>query len=127
MSLAWATLSLVLFLLPGLAFLIGVYSHDRYSRELGKGGMISDFGLATVLAIMVHLLLLGGFDLLVYVPAVLMGAEGFSLARFLIEIAAANSASATTERLLAAALMCSSAREPDLAQAGSWAVGPLTA
>jgi hypothetical protein len=66
MSLAWATLSLVLFLLPGLAFLIGVYSHDRYSRELGKGGTISDFGLATVLALAVHLLLLGGFDLLVY-------------------------------------------------------------
>src|SRR5688572_25393628 len=91
MSLAWATLYLVLFLLPGIAFLIGVYSHDRYSRELGKGGTISDFGLATVLAILVHLLLLGGFELLVHLPTAALGFDGFSLASLFIEVVAATS------------------------------------
>jgi hypothetical protein len=104
MSLAWTTLALVLFLLPGLAFLIGVYSHDRYSRELGKGGTISDLGLATVFAILVHVLLLGGIDLFIYIPSAAVGLDGFSLARFVIEIVAAKSAPATPGRALAIGL-----------------------
>jgi len=100
MSFAWTTLSLVLFLLPGIAFLIGLYSHDRYSRELGKGGAISDLGLATVFAILIHMLLLGGIDLFIYIPSAAVGLDGSSLARLVVEIAAAESPPATPGQAL---------------------------
>lgn len=54
MSLAWAPLAIILLLLPGIFFFIGLASYERLSREIVRSGVISEVAMATVIAIAIH-------------------------------------------------------------------------
>jgi hypothetical protein len=59
MSIAWATILIVLLLLPGIAFLGGLSLFTRQSREIVRSNVIGDIAMAVGLAVAIHLLLLG--------------------------------------------------------------------
>ncbi|MGN6572731.1 MAG: hypothetical protein ACTHLO_15085 [Pseudolabrys sp.] len=56
MSLAWATLALILFLLPGVFFFIGLATYERLSREIIRSGVVSEVAMASAIAILIHTL-----------------------------------------------------------------------
>src|SRR5262245_60731929 len=76
MSAAWTTFAVVALLLPGVAFLIGFHSRERYSREIVKSTAVGEVGMAIFLAIAIHLIawfglyLLLGFDLASYIKQI---------------------------------------------------------
>jgi hypothetical protein len=55
MSIAWTTALIVILLLPGLFFFIGLATFERLSREIVRSSAISEIGLAFVVAIAIHL------------------------------------------------------------------------
>jgi hypothetical protein len=55
MSLAWTTVLIVVFLLPGILFHAGLYSRDRIPREIVRAGVIGDIGAAVLVSLIVHL------------------------------------------------------------------------
>lgn len=59
MSIAWATILIVLLLLPGIAFLGGLSLFTRQSREIVRSDVIGDIAMAVGLAVAIHLLSLG--------------------------------------------------------------------
>ncbi|MFG1203555.1 hypothetical protein V5F29_14295 [Xanthobacter aminoxidans] len=56
MSIAWATVAIILMLLPGAAFLIGLAHKDRFSREILKTGVLSEFSTALYISIILNLM-----------------------------------------------------------------------
>jgi hypothetical protein len=67
MSVAWTTVAIIALLLPGVFFLIGLATSERYSREIVRASAVSEIAVALLVAILVHLLALGllrliGFD-----------------------------------------------------------------
>lgn len=57
MTIAWTTLIIVALLLPGVFFLAGLASRDRYSREIVRTTGMGEIALALVVALAIHLLL----------------------------------------------------------------------
>lgn len=56
MSLAWTTIAVVLLILPGAGFFLGLYANERRSREVIKSSALGDLGQALFFAIVIHLL-----------------------------------------------------------------------
>jgi hypothetical protein len=56
MSIAWATILIVLLLLPGIAFLGGLSLFTRQSRDIVRSNVIGDIAMAVGLAVAIHLL-----------------------------------------------------------------------
>lgn len=63
MSLAWASIAIVLLLLPGVFFFIGLASYERLSREIIRSGVVSEVALATAIAIGIHFVLISSLSL----------------------------------------------------------------
>jgi hypothetical protein len=55
MSVAWTTISIIALLFPGVFFLIGLSSKERFSREVVRSNAIGDVGLAVLIALSLHL------------------------------------------------------------------------
>jgi hypothetical protein len=53
-SIAWTTILTIALLLPGLFFFIGLSFYDRLSREVVRSGVVSEVGLAIVVALFLH-------------------------------------------------------------------------
>jgi hypothetical protein len=76
MSVVWTTIALVALLVPGIFFFIGVATYERFSREIIRSGAVSELALATVVAIIIHTVLIVllsafvGFRLSAYVAPV---------------------------------------------------------
>lgn len=54
MSVAWTTIAIILALVPGVFFFIGVATYERLSREIIRSSVISKVALATTIAIALH-------------------------------------------------------------------------
>jgi hypothetical protein len=67
MSIAWTTFVIIIMLLPGVFFLLGIATTERYSREIVKASAVGEIAIAVVAALVLHLLALAflrlvGFD-----------------------------------------------------------------
>ena len=58
MSLAWAPIAIILLLLPGVFFFIGLASYERLSREIIRSSVISEVAMATAIAIGIHFVII---------------------------------------------------------------------
>lgn len=76
MSLAWATVAIILLLLPGIFFFIGLASYERLSREIIRSSVVSEVAMATVIAIAIH-----------FISICILSAFGFRLSQFILPIA----------------------------------------
>ena len=76
MSLAWATIALILFLLPGIFFFIGLASYERLSREIIRSSVVSEVAMASAIAIGIHFLSIST-----------LSALGFRLSQFIEPLA----------------------------------------
>lgn len=76
MSVVWTTIALVALLLPGIFFFIGVATYERFSREIIRSGAVSELALATVVAIVIHTILVTS-----------LSAAGFRLSAFFSPLA----------------------------------------
>jgi hypothetical protein len=76
MALAWAPLAIVLLLLPGIFFFIGLASYERLSREIIRSSVISEIAMATAIAIAIH-----------YIAISLLSVVGFRLSEFVTPLA----------------------------------------
>ena len=76
MSLAWATIALILFLLPGIFFFIGLASYERLSREIIRSSVVSEVAMASAIAIGIHFVSIGA-----------LSAFGFRLSQFVEPLA----------------------------------------
>lgn len=65
MSLAWATIAILVLLLPGIFFLIGLFSRERYSREAAFQSPVLPIAFSVTVAAAIHLLYLAFLDGLV--------------------------------------------------------------
>jgi hypothetical protein len=84
MSVAWTTIAIILALLPGVFFFIGIASYERLSREIIRSSVISELALATMIAIGMHIVAL----------STLSATTGFRLSRFLAPLASYPEANA---------------------------------
>lgn len=57
MSLAWSTVALLVLLLPGFLFFVGLYLPERISRDVIPGGTLTQLGGIVLVAFFVHALL----------------------------------------------------------------------
>lgn len=57
MSLAWSTVALLILLLPGFLFFVGLYLPERISRDIVPGSTLSQLGGVVFVAFFVHALL----------------------------------------------------------------------
>lgn len=71
MSIAWATIALILFLLPGIFFFIGLASYERLSREIIRSSVVSEVAMAAAIAIGIH-----------FISISCLSALGFRLSQF---------------------------------------------
>ena len=76
MSVAWTTIAIILGLLPGVFFFIGMATYERLSREIIRSSVISELALATMIAIMMHLIAIA-----------ILSACGFRLSEFFMPLA----------------------------------------
>jgi len=76
MSLAWAPVAIILLLLPGIFFFIGLASYERLSREIIRTGVVSEVALATAIAICLHFIFIS-----------LLSTVGFRLSWFILPLA----------------------------------------
>lgn len=75
MSIAWAPIALILLLLPGIFFFIGLASYERLSREIIRSSVVSEVAMAVVIAGTIH-----------FVAVCALSATGFRLSRFLLPL-----------------------------------------
>ena len=75
MSIAWATVAIILLLLPGVFFFIGLASYERLSREIIRSSVVSEIALAAAIAGAIH-----------FVALCSLGAFGFRLSRFIAPV-----------------------------------------
>jgi hypothetical protein len=59
MSLAWSTVALLVLLLPGFLFFVGLYLPERISRDIVPGSTLTQLGGVVFVAFFVHALLFG--------------------------------------------------------------------
>jgi len=85
MSLAWAPVAIILLLLPGIFFFIGLASYKRLSREIIRSSVVSEVAMATVIAIGIH-----------FVSVSVLSATGFRLSQFILPFAEYGSIPAAT-------------------------------
>lgn len=57
MSLAWSTVALLVLLLPGFLFFVGLYLPERVSRDVIPGGTLTQLGGVVLVAFFIHALL----------------------------------------------------------------------
>lgn len=57
MSLAWSTVALLVLLLPGFLFFVGLYLPERISRDVIPGGTLTQLGGIVLISFFVHALL----------------------------------------------------------------------
>lgn len=57
MSLAWSTIALLVLLLPGFLFFVGLYFPERISRDVVPGSSLTQLGGVVLIAFFVHALL----------------------------------------------------------------------
>lgn len=57
MSLAWSTVALLVLLLPGFLFFVGLYLPERISRDIVPGGTLTQLGGVVLVAFFIHALL----------------------------------------------------------------------
>src|SRR5271165_4607394 len=69
MTVAWTTLLVVLFLLPGVGFFIGYWSQERYARQIISSTAVGEVAMAFYAAVAIHFVAL----------AVLHALNGFSI------------------------------------------------
>lgn len=55
MPLAWTTILIIAFLLPGVFIFIGININERYSKEIVRSGAVGEVGLAIFLAVIIHI------------------------------------------------------------------------
>lgn len=55
MSFAWTTVFIIALLMPGIAFFIGYWARERYSREIVKSTAVGEVGMAIFIATVIHL------------------------------------------------------------------------
>lgn len=56
MSLAWSTVALLVLLLPGFLFFVGLYLPERISRDIVPGGTLTQLGGVVLVAFFIHAL-----------------------------------------------------------------------
>jgi len=71
-SIAWTTVLLIVLLLPGIFFFIGLAAFERLSREIIRTGVVSEIALAVVVAVVIHTVAIS-----------LLSTVGFRLSAFL--------------------------------------------
>lgn len=76
MSLAWATIALIVFLLPGIFFFIGLASYERLSREIIRSSVVSEVAMACAIALAIH-----------FVSISVLSIFGFRLSQFVEPLA----------------------------------------
>ncbi|MEJ2626120.1 MAG: hypothetical protein P8Z80_16815, partial [Pseudolabrys sp.] len=76
MSLAWATIALILFLLPGIFFFIGLASYERLPREIIRSSVVSEVAMACAIAIAIHVVSISALSVF-----------GFRLSHFIAPLA----------------------------------------
>ena len=54
MSLAWGTIAVLVLLLPGFLFFIGLYLGERISRETIQAGFLSELALIVFISFIIH-------------------------------------------------------------------------
>lgn len=54
MSLAWSTVALLVLLLPGFLFFVGLYLPERVSRDIVPGGTLTQLGGVVLVAFFIH-------------------------------------------------------------------------
>jgi hypothetical protein len=73
-SLAWSTVALLVLLLPGFLFFVGLYLPERISRDVIPGGTLTQLGGIVLVAFFVHALLYTGLtsvcDILPWLPCI---------------------------------------------------------
>src|SRR4051812_36669211 len=74
MSVAWTTIVIILLLLPGIFFFVGMATYERLSREVIRSSVISEVALAIMVALVLHMLALSALSVIC----------GFQLGQFLI-------------------------------------------
>jgi hypothetical protein len=95
MSLAWTPLAILVLLLPGVFFFIGLATSERLPREIIRSSVISEVAMAVVIAVAIHT-----------ISIILMSAFGFRLNVFVLPFAKystlqpADAIKAATDRLL---------------------------
>ncbi len=57
MSLAWSTVALLVLLLPGFLFFVGLYLPERISRDVIPGGTLTQLGGIVLVAFFIHALI----------------------------------------------------------------------
>ena len=86
MSIAWASIAIILLILPGIFFFIGLATWDRLSREIIRSSVISEVALAVVIAGLIH-----------FGSICLISTTGFRLAGFILPLVQFNSGKITPE------------------------------
>jgi hypothetical protein len=76
MSVAWTTLAIIVMLVPGIFFFIGVASYERLSREIIRSSVVSELAMAAMIAIALHTAAIS-----------IISAWGFRLSNFLVPFA----------------------------------------
>lgn len=76
MALAWAPVAIILLLLPGIFFFIGLASFERVSREIIRTTVVSEIAMAIVIAIAIH-----------YLSISLLSTTGFRISAFVGPVA----------------------------------------
>jgi len=54
MSLAWTTLAVVVLLLPGILFFVGLFLPEKFTRDVAPGNVLGELGAAVLVAVVVH-------------------------------------------------------------------------
>lgn len=88
MSVAWTTIVILILLLPGIFFFIGLATYERLSREIIRSSVISEIATAIVVSIILHT-----------VSIVVLSAFGFRLSAFLLPFMNAINGNTTGETL----------------------------
>lgn len=80
MSFAWASVAIVLLLLPGIFFFIGLASYERLSREVIRSGVVSEVAMAIAIATGIH-----------FIAICILSAFGFRFSHFVLPVIQAQS------------------------------------
>jgi hypothetical protein len=95
MAFAWASLAILLLLLPGIFFFIGLATYDRLSREVVRSSVVSEVAMAVVIAAIIHVVSI----------SILSAVAGFRLSRFAIPLVAAENSPPTLVRIVSSDIL----------------------
>lgn len=59
MSVAWTTAALIVLLLPGVFFIAGLSSRERFAREIVRASAVGEIAFALFIALLIHLIAYG--------------------------------------------------------------------